>query len=333
MKNEELKNIEPLFSIIILFWNNEKFIHRCLNSLQNQTYDDFEVILINNGSQQLLPNINAFSFLNIKVHELKENIGFAAGNNYGAKFAKGKYLVTLNADAFPEPDWLENIRTAIDKYPNCSFASKLVMENDPNKLDGVGDVYHFTGQVWRKYHNYSESTLKLKEQEVFSPCAAAAIYMKEAFEKVGGFDPDFFAYVEDVDLGFRLRLAGYKCIFLPDAVVHHVGSGSTGRRSDFSVYYGQRNLVWSFFKNMPGLLFWILLPFHILMNVITIFLSFFRKQGKVTIKAKLDAFKELPQMIKKRNPVQRNRSVSIVQLIKVLDWNPFSPWRKLFPNL
>lgn len=320
----------PLFSILILFWNNGEFIHRCLNSLQKQTFDDFEVILINNGSDQPLPDITEFSLLTIKVYQLSENIGFAAGNNLGVDHANGKYVITLNADAFPELDWLENIHKPIQKYPNSFFASKLIMANNPSKLDGVGDVYHFTGQVWRKYHNYSESSLKLIEQEVFSPCGAAAIYPKDAFEKVGGFDPDFFAYVEDVDLGFRLRLAGNKCIFLPEAVVHHVGSGSTGRRSDFSVYYGQRNLVWTFFKNMPGVLFWILLPFHLLMNILTIFLSFFRKQGKVTIKAKLDAFKEIPQVIKKRNPVQRNRSVSIVQLIKVLDWNPFSPWRKLF---
>lgn len=332
MNDEKQKIKKPLFSVIILFWNSEKFIHRCLNSLQKQTYDNFEVILINNGSDQPLPDINEFPLLTIKAYQLNENIGFAAGNNYGAKFAQGEYTITLNSDAFPEPDWLENIHKAIEKYPNCFFASKLVMANDPSRLDGVGDVYHFTGQVWRKYHNYSESSLQLSEKEVFSPCGAAAIYLKEAFDKVGGFDPDYFAYVEDVDLGFRLRLAGCKCIFLPKAVVHHIGSGSTGKRSDFSVYYGQRNLVWTFFKNVPGLLLWVLLPFHILMNILVLFLSFFRKQGKITLKAKFDAVKELPQMINKRRQIQNNRSVSIVHLMKVMDWNPISPIKKLFPD-
>jgi len=323
---------DPHFSIIILYWNNDQYIHTCLNSLDNQTFNDFELIILDNGSEKPFDKdlIREFSNRNIKFLQLPENIGFAAGNNLGVEHANGEYVITLNADAFPEPDWLVNIQIAIEKYPNCFFASKLLMANDPSRLDGVGDVYHFTGQVWRKYHNYTETSLQLSQKEVFSPCGAAAIYPKDAFEKVGGFDPDYFAYVEDVDLGFRLRLSGYQCIFLPEAVVHHVGSGSTGRRSDFSVYYGQRNLVLTFFKNMPGVLFWILLPFHILMNVITIFLSFFRKQEKVTIKAKLDAFKELPQMIKKRNPIQRNRSVSIVQLIKVMDWNPISPLKKIF---
>lgn len=326
------KDNSPLFSILILFWNNGEFIQRCLNSLQKQTYDNFEVLLINNGSDQSLPDRNRFPLLTIKVHQLNENIGFAAGNNYGAEFAQGEFLITLNADAFPEKGWLENIHKAIQKYPDCFFASKLVMANDPRRLDGVGDVYHFTGQVWRKYHGYYESSLQLSEKEVFSPCGAAAIYPKEAFEKVGGFDPDYFAYVEDVDLGFRLRLDGYKCIFLPDAVVHHVGSGSTGRRSDFSVYYGQRNLVWTFFKNMPGLFFWILLPSHIILNFLTIILSFFRKQGKITIKAKIDALNGLSLILKKRRLTQRNRKVSTFTILKTLDWNPISPITKLFPD-
>lgn len=327
-------NSDPNFSIIILYWNNDKYINRCLNSLDAQTFRDFEVILLDNGSEKPFNKelLQVFAGLIIKFFRLPENIGFAAGNNMGVEYAKGKFIVTLNADAFPEKDWLENIQKAIQKCPDCFFASKLVMANDPSKLDGVGDVYHFTGQVWRKYHNYSESSLQLSEKEVFSPCGAAAIYPKEAFKKVGGFDPDYFAYVEDVDLGFRLRLAGYKCIFLPDAVVHHVGSGSTGKRSDFSVYYGQRNLVWTFFKNMPGLLLWVLLPFHILMNILVLLLSFFRKQNKITLNAKLDAIKELSHMIKKRRPIQKNRKVSIGSIMRVLDWDPLSPFKKLFPG-
>ncbi|HSM49631.1 MAG TPA: glycosyltransferase family 2 protein, partial [Draconibacterium sp.] len=285
----ENNDANHFFSIVILFWNNEKYIERCLQSLKNQTYKNFEIILINNGSDQPFPNELDLSSIKVIYLELPKNIGFAAGNNHGAKVAKGKYLITLNADAFPEPEWLEKIFSAIEKHPDCSFASKLVMANDPTKLDGTGDVYHFTGLVWRKNYNRLAENVTLIECEVFSACGAAAVYPKGAFDRVGGFDPDYFSYVEDVDLGFRLILAGYRCIFLPNAVVHHVGSGSTGKRSDFSAYYGQRNLIWTFFKNMPGLLFWVLLPIHIIMNALMIFFSFFRKQGKITIKAKIDA--------------------------------------------
>lgn len=284
-----------------MYWNNEDYIHRCLQSLHCQTYKNFEVILINNGSDKPLPEKLESFFPKINFQRISENIGFAAGNNFGAKFAKGKYLVTLNADAFPEPDWLEKVFSSIDRHPNCSFTSKLVMANDPTRLDGTGDVFHFTGLVWRKNYNRLIENVKLKEGEVFSACGAAAVYPLEAFNQAGGFDEDFFAYVEDVDLGFRLRLAGYRSIFLPDAVVHHVGSGSTGKRSNFSVYYGQRNLVWTFVKNMPGILFWLVFPLNIIANFLGIIFLFFRKQSKVTIKAKFDAIGRFPSMLSKKS--------------------------------
>jgi GT2 family glycosyltransferase len=104
-------------------------------------------------------------------------------------------------------------------------------------------------------HGTPASALKGSECEIFSPCAAAALYRRSALLEVGGFDEDFFCYVEDVDLGFRLRLAGYRCLYVPLSVAHHIGSGTTGgKNSDFSVYHGHRNLVWAFVKNMPGVL-------------------------------------------------------------------------------
>ena len=329
-KEIDLQDVVPFFSIIILYWNNQEYIHRCLQSLHSQTYKNFEVILINNGSDQPLPEKLESFFPKINYQKISENIGFSAGNNYGAKIAKGKYLVTLNADAFPEPDWLEKVFSSIDSYPNCSFASKLVMVNDPTRLDGTGDVYHFSGLVWRKNYNRLIDNVKLKEGEVFSACGAAAVYPIEAFDQVGGFDEDYFAYVEDVDLGFRLRLAGYRCIFLPEAIVHHVGSGSTGKRSDFSVYYGQRNLVWTFFKNMPGILFWILLPIHFFTNVLIIIFSFLRKQGKITLIAKYDAYLKKSSILKKRNSIQKTAEFSESNLLASIDWNPVSPILKIF---
>jgi GT2 family glycosyltransferase len=318
---------DPFFSIIILYWNNEQFIRKCLTSLLNQTWNDFEIIFIDNGSEQPLPfDINIeFPSLKITTHKLPENIGFAAGNNFGAEHASGKFLALLNADAFPQQNWLERVKSAIEKYPDSFFASKLVMADDPTRLDGTGDVYHFTGLVWRKNHNYIEKHVNLVECEVFSACGAAAIYPKIAFDEVNGFDTDFFSYVEDVDLGFRLRLIGYKCIFLPDAIVHHVGSGSTGKRSDFSVYYGQRNLVWTFLKNLPGCLFWVLLPIHIFTNFLMVIFSLFRKQGKVTVKAKFDAIANISNILDKRLLIQKNRKISEFEIMKLLKWNLFSP--------
>ena len=165
---------------------------------------------------------------------------------------------------------------------------------------------------------------------MFSACGAAAVYPRQAYAELGGFDEEYFAYLEDVDLGFRLQLAGVRCIYLPAAVVQHVGSGSTSRRSDFSVYYGNRNMVWTFFKNMPALLLLLLLPAHVLMNLGMVVLSGLRRQGRVTLRAKRDALAGLPRMLRKRPTVQAARKTSLLGLARVMDWNPVSPFTKLW---
>lgn len=329
--SETSQNVAPCFSIIVLFWNSHKYIKECLTSIQNQTFKDFEIILIDNGSRIGIDNelIYEFRNLNLKYFKLEKNIGFAAANNFGASDASGDYLVMLNSDAFPKSDWLEHVKTSIEKYSNCFFASKLVMANDKSKYDGTGDVYHASGLVWRMNYNKNVGKVVKNEGEVFSACAAAAIYPKDAFLAVGGFDQDYFSYVEDVDLGFRLRLIGYKCIFLPEAIVYHVGSASTGKRSDFSVYYGQRNIVWTFFKNMPGVLFWILLPCHIIVNLLIIILYVFRKQGRVVFQAKNDGLSGIRRIINKRKKIQKSRKVSSWEILKIIDWNPISPILKI----
>lgn len=320
-----------LFSIIILCWNSNRFLYSCLQSLDLQTCKDFEILIVDNGSPEPISTQNLMDFPNLSItfFSLEHNRGFAAGNNLAASHAEGKYLVLLNADAFPTPGWLEAISNAIHKYPHGFFASKLVMANDPDRLDGTGDVYHASGVVWRKSYNTLATRSSLQEKEVFSACGAAAVYPIEAFKQVDGFDADYFSYVEDVDLGFRLRLVGYQCVYLPDAVVYHLGSGSTSKRSDLSVYYGQRNLVWTFYKDMPGVLVWVLTPLHLFANFLIIILAILRKQGAVTIRAKKDAFLNLPTFLKKRKIIQHSRRISVFKLMGSLDWNPISPILKL----
>ncbi len=129
----------------------------------------------------------------------------------------------------------------------------------------------------------------------------------------GGLDEDFFCYGEDVDLGFRLQLFGYKCVYVADAVAHHHGSAVTGDRSDFSTYHGQRNLVWVYVKNMPPLLFWPLLPYHLVLNLVALFACALRGQGRMVLKAKFDALRGLPRIWQKRRAIQGKPSGSCPQ--------------------
>lgn len=207
----------PFFSIIILYWQSAQYLPECLQSLDEQSFKDFEIILLNNGSTQPLDMdlFTRYFLFTINFLHSEINLEFAAGNNLAAKFARGEYLILLNGDAFPQYDWLEQLRKAIERLLNCFFASRLVMALDPDRLDGEWNVNHSSGLAWRKGHNKSVVSVSSYEKEVMSACAAAGVYPRGAFELVGGFDEDFFAYMEDVDLDFRLQLQGYSCHYLP----------------------------------------------------------------------------------------------------------------------
>lgn len=322
---------KAFFSIVILFWKSAQYLPRSLRALEEQTLKDFEVILLDNGAQEPPDPAVLARYSNLDLHLLRSdtNLGFAAGNNYAVKATKGDYLVLLNGDAFPAPDWLETISNSIPSYPNHFFASRLIQADNPALLDGEWNVIHASGLAFRHNHNRPVSASKGCPKEVLSACAAAGVYPRKGFEEVAGFDEDFFSYMEDVDLDMRLQLADYRCLYLPEAVVYHVGSGSTGKRSAFSIFYGQRNLVWTFVKNMPALLFWLLLPAHLLANLIYIIAACFMPTRKTIWRAKRSALAGLSKMWRKRQLIQSKRTTSIWRFARLLNWNPFSPLAKL----
>ncbi len=257
----------------------------------------------------------------VMVRHLGANLGFAGANNRALEACDTEFVALLNPDAFPEPDWLARLVDAALSHPTvAAFGSRQMVHGISGMLDGIGDVYHLSGLVWRAGHGSFQRDSNNIAKEFFSPCAAAALYRRQALVDVGGFDEDYFCYVEDVDLGFRLRLAGHKAMYVPDAVVYHVGSATTGgQHSDFSVYHGHRNLVWTFVKNMPGALFWLLLPMHVLLNLVTVVWFMARGQGRVILRAKWDAIKGLPHVWAKRKKIQASRVASVRDIWRVLD--------------
>jgi GT2 family glycosyltransferase len=324
-----MNNTAPLISIVIVSWNSSSHLPACLISLHTQTFQNFEVVIVDNGSKD--GSIDGLEIkwpgLNLKITRLEQNLGFAIANNIGARLARGKWLALLNADAFPEPNWLEQLIFAARKNPKFTFfSSRQIQFNHPDLLDGAGDEYHVSGLAWRRYYNHTQDEYGTEPEEVFSACAAAALYSREDFLRVEGFDKDYFSYFEDVDLSFRLRLIGGRCLYVPTAIIYHVGSASAGKMSDFVIYHGHRNLVWAYFKNMPALLFLAYLPLHVLMNVYFIFSFSLQGKWKAIITAKIDAIRGLPLMLNKRRVTQRLRNVAIADIYRVMNKDWLSPY-------
>ncbi len=309
-------------SVILVNWNAGEWIERSILALNAQSCLPLEVIVIDNASSDGSAQRIEEGFPAVRVIQLNENSGFAAANNLGVRLMsdESKWVALLNPDAFPEPSWLESLLTAAENNPDYTvFGCRLMDANTPSKLDGVGDAYHVSGRVWREQHQKKLTASVLEPEEIFSPCAAAAMYRRDVFVAAGGFDEDYFCYVEDVDLGFRVRLLGHRCLYVPQAVVFHVGSAVTGKHSDFSVYHGHRNLVWTFIKNMPGPLLWALLSLHLALNLVTIANFCLRGQSRVILRAKWDAIRGVRKMWRKRLEIQRARVCSVGEIWRVLN--------------
>ncbi len=323
-------NGTPRISVAIVSWNSAAFLRRCLDALAAQSYRDFEVVLIDNNSSDggAAGLEQAYPSLDLHLERLSTNLGFAAANNLAVARARGSWLALLNPDAFPNPDWLEQLMLATASYPHSFFASRQIQANRPRLLDGEGDSYHVSGLAQRRNYNFPVFAGG-QPYEVFSACAAAALIAREDFLAAGGFDEDYFAYHEDVDLGFRLRLLGLRCIFVPMATVQHVGTASTGPRSSTSIYYGHRNLVWTYAKNMPAPWFWIYLPLHLAMNLISLLAFSLSGHAKDIWRAKLDALRGLASALRKRRSIQAQRGVPVAVVLRAMSRNllaPFGGW-------
>lgn len=310
---------DPKVGVAIVNWNSQEMLARTLHALAKQTKAPYRIVVIDNASKDFSPVDGAPA--NTVYRRLETNTGFARGNNIAVEALQDcDWIALVNPDAFLEPNWIEIVlRAAVEQPEYAFFATKTLIEATPHLLDGAGDAYHVSGLVWRRGFGRPESAQSGSRREVFGPCAAAAVYKREAFEMVGGFDEDFFCYVEDVDLAFRLRLAGYRCLYVPEAVALHVGSGTTGgQHSPFSIYHGHRNIVWTYVKNMPGWSFWAVLPLHIAMNIGVLLFYAFHGQGKIIFKAKCDALKGIPSMWKKRKLIQAQRRIAPLDVIRLM---------------
>jgi GT2 family glycosyltransferase len=295
-----------------------------------QTLAPWQIIVVDNASRDASTRGIEERHPAVQAIRLTKNIGFAAANNLAVNLAREcDWVALLNPDAFPDPSWLVALWQSAQTHPEYSFfGSRILCAGCPERLDGTGDNYHVSGVAWRQDHGATVSKRSLVVREIFSPCAAAALYRRDVFLEAGGFDENYFCYFEDIDLAFRLRLMRQRCLYVPEAVVRHVGWATTGEDSDFSVYHGYRNLMWTYVKDMPVPLFWLYLPQHLLVNVATLVWFSFRGRARIVFKAKWDGLCGLPRAWRQRREIQAERQVGARELRRLMSRGLFMPYRE-----
>ena len=237
-------------TIIIPNYNGLSFMEPCFESLKEQTVRNFKVLVVDNGSTD--GSVEWLKEHRIPSIFLKENTGFSGAVNTGIRAADTPYVLLLNNDTRVEPGFVAAMERAMDQSPKIfSVSSRMIQMYHPELLDDAGDMYSILGWAYQRGVGRS-SELYQKSCRVFSACAGAAIYRRAVFDEIGLFDELHFAYLEDIDVGWRAKLYGYDNVYCPDAAVYHVGSGTSGSRyNSFKVRLAARNCIYLNYKNMP----------------------------------------------------------------------------------
>ena len=311
--------MQPEVSIVIVTWNGRQHLEACLAGVAAQTGVTTETIVVDNGSTDGTAEFLRARYPWVRLVELEENRGFAAGNNAGARDARGRYVALLNNDTSADPGWLRALVGGVDEAAGFALTtSRIVYMHDPGVIDSAGDGVLRWGGAFKRHHG-APSSVATATEEVFGVCGAACLMPKAVFDELGGFDEDFFASHEDVDLSYRARLRGYRCRYVADAVVRHVGSATLGTVSPSSVFHGQRNLEWMYVKDTPGSLLVRTLPGHVVYDVAAA--VHFARIGMLRpyLRAKIAALAGLPRMLRKRAEIQRGRRVGAAAIVPLLD--------------
>jgi len=323
-------NSVPMISVIIPNWNGKQFLAECMDSLKEQTFHDFETILVDNGSTDGSAEFVEEGYGEfIRVIRNKRNLGFTGGNNVGIQAARGEYIVLLNNDTWAPPNWLDELVKATHLSPPIGmWASKVYSYYKRSQIEAVGELIYWDG-LSRSRGQYEQERGQYEEmEEIFFPPGCGGMYRKVVFEEIGLFDEDFFAYGDDAEIGIRARLAGWKCVYVPKAVLYHKNSGTGGQYSPFKAFYVERNRFWITIKYFPLPLLFLSLFFTFYRFALQAFgaLAHRGAAGKFTkkysplrligilFKAYGSGFRYLPRMWMKRKRLRRLKKVSYKEI-------------------
>jgi GT2 family glycosyltransferase len=310
-------------ALVIVNFNSGYLLVQCIEHVLRQTRAPDTILVVDNASED--KSIEMISQVpGVTILRLDENVGFAAANNRALEqLPDSDLLVTLNPDAFPAEDFICKLEEAALRHPEFgSFACRMM--RGETTLDGAGDAYHLSGLAWRRGHNKRWNPAKPYPFQTFSACAGAAMYRVEDVRAVGGFDESFFCYMEDVDLGYRLMLAGRPCAFVPEAVATHIGSATSRRYPGFADFHGHRNLVWVVAKNTPWQLLPLVLPLHLIMTLVVAARFIDGGELRNYLRAKRAALSGLKHAIAQRKHIHACRKASAWQVLKGFN---YALWR------
>ncbi len=265
-------------TIVIPNYNGIKYIEACLESLFIGTDTEFEVIMVDNASKDGSLELVKEKFPQVTLIENQENTGFDKAVNQGILASKTPYVILLNNDTRVELSFVHELEKAIEQDENIFSASaKMIALHDKDKLDDAGDYYCALGWAFARGKG-KHPDLYDKSCDVFASCAGAAIYRRKVFDEIGLFDENHFAYLEDIDIGYRAQIYGYRNIYAPEAVVYHAGSATSGSRYNaFKTKLASQNSIYIVYKNMP--LLQIVLNFPFLLVGFLIKTLFFMRKG------------------------------------------------------
>jgi hypothetical protein len=285
------QRMTPQISVVILNWNGRELLPACLSALDAQTFHDFEVIVVDNGSHDGSPEWLTAQYPAVRLIQNATNLGFAAANNQGIRAAQAPLIMLLNNDAYLAPDCLQKLIAAADGATWAGmFACKIVQHSVSDRMDSAGIEVDRAGLAWNR--GWGELAARhAQSQEVFGPSAAAALYCRAMLDQIGLLDDDFFIYYEDVDLAWRAQWAGWRCLYVPEAVVEHVHSATTRRGSPFKRRLLSRNKWWAIAKNYPFAQLWPYVPLMLLIDLIALVVSLIGERNLSALQGRGEALR------------------------------------------
>ncbi len=310
-----------MISIVIPNYNGAEHLQVCFQSLRNQTYKDYEIILVDNGSKDDSLKFTQENFPEVRIIRLDHNTGFSRAVNEGIMNSNGDYILLLNNDIECSDNFLNEMLSGFKSEDTGSVACKMLNYYDRTFIDNAGDFIKLTGSPYARGNGLKDEGQYESEEYIFGACAGAAIYKKEVFAKAGFFDEDFFAYYEDVDLSFRMQIEGYRCFYNPKAVCFHKRGGTSGSMSGIETMLCEKNLVAVRLKNYPFPMLIKCFPYFMIVRMKRYYIFLTRNSYslfKYAMKGYIRGLAEIPKSLRKRKVIQKRKTVSNAYLISIL---------------